>query len=50
MPKTENIEIYRELTEDEQKMLTLVQDNQLIHTIFAGVLAVDSSLKHIHKE
>jgi hypothetical protein len=31
-------------------MLKMVQDNQLIHTILAGVLAIDSCLKYINKE
>jgi len=31
-------------------MLKLVQDSQLIHTILAGVLAIDSCLKYIHRE
>lgn len=31
-------------------MLKLVQDSPLIHTILAGVLAIDSCFKYINKE
>ena len=43
------MEIYRDLSQEEQHMLNIVQDNQLIHTILAGVLAIDSCLKYINK-
>lgn len=49
VPKTENIEIYRDLTASEQKLLNIVGKNNILHPILAGVLAIDSCLKAIQK-
>lgn len=48
--KCRNIEIYRDLSEEEQNLLLTVEKNSAIHTALAGILAIDSCVKCIDKE
>lgn len=50
LAKCRNIEIYRDLTEEEQVLLLTVNNNTTIHTALAGILAIDSCVKCIDKE
>jgi hypothetical protein len=50
LAKCRNIEIYRDLSEEEQTLLLTVEKNTTIHTALAGILAIDSCVKCIDKE
>lgn len=48
--KCQNLEIYRDLSQEEQNLLLLAEKNSPLHTALAGILAVDSCVKSIDKE
>lgn len=50
LAKCRNIEIYRDLSEEEQNLLLTVEKNTPLHTALAGILAIDSCVKCIDKE
>ncbi len=50
LAKCRNIEIYRDLSEEEQTLLLTVDKNTTIHTALAGILAIDSCVRCIDKE
>ena len=50
LAKCQDIEIYRNLTAEEQALLSSVEKSATLHTTLAGVLAVDSCVKCLDRE
>lgn len=48
--KCQNIEIYRDLSQQEQSLLLQVDKNTCLHTVLAGTLAIDSCFKSLERE
>jgi len=45
LSKCANLEIYRNLSSEEQELLDEIQNNSSLHTALTGILAIDSCVK-----
>lgn len=47
VPLTNNKGVYRDLTEEEDYLLTNLEENSFLHSVLAGCLAIDSCINNI---
>ena len=49
LPKTNHSGVFRNLTEEEEYLLTSLTQDNILHSILAGCLAIDSCFANIRK-